>query len=264
MKRHRLHPLAATLRRLRAHPYSRREVHELWAALEAMEAEVEQLGAMALQERADVEWIERPLVRAYLWAMGDLAARDARERSEADAAMAATMQRGDQARQLRAWLESLPRDQRRIDDKRVAADLERLEAADLPAYPEYGPELQALWERAHRARDLIVTAGQAKQISTRLGAEGKRHRPARREELQRLASRLRKQGRGDLTLAFSPVPSSVYLVRQALKNVRKDLARHVKVLRKGLARDLADIVRSRVRREVPVLDTLDVSSHPPS
>lgn len=233
-------------------------------ALDEMEVEVEQLGAIAQRERNDVDWIELPLVRAYLWATGSLDEREDRERAEADAAMSATMQRGDQAGQLRVWLESLPRDHRRIDDERVAKDLERVAEADLASFPENGPALHSLWERAKRARDLITIAGLAKQIGVRLGAEGQRHRPARHGEIERLCRKLRAHGRGDLTLALSPLPRSVYLVRQALKDVRQELAKHVKTLRKGLSRDLAEIVRARVRRDVPVLDTIDLHTHLPS
>lgn len=225
----------------------------MWDALAAMEAQVEALGAVAQRERADVEQLERPTVRVWLWATGRLAETETRERAEADAAMAATLRAGDQARQLRTWLEALPAEVPRLRDARVAADLRRLQAADLAHFDVAVDALRPLWERAMRAgrlEDLVrLTVRTAKTFSRERGRR-KAH------QLQYLRQKLDQAGEHDLTDTVPSEVASTYHVRLGLDALRDALTDRAATVHEGLADALAAVVRAEVEQEVPVLARL--------
>jgi hypothetical protein len=258
MKRHRLRPLESTLQKLRAHPFTNRETRALWTVVAAWEEEVEVLGQRAEQERRDVDWVEHPVVRAWLWATGSLEERTARERSEADAAMAATLARGDQARRLRDWLEDDARGIQGVRDERVADDLARVSREDLRHFPEDGAELEALWERVHRAQALVELGGEAARIGDTIGRYANDTRRGwLRGRLQRLQIRLGRLGLPDLAPDLGRPSLTVWEARGILKDLRRELGRRARLLRAGLAGDLMRIVRRHLEAEVPVLAAVE-------
>lgn len=239
----RARPFLATLRNLRRHPLTEPEVEGLTAHLAGLETEVERLGEVASRERADVDWVENPFVRLGLWLGGTLEEREARERAEYDAAMAATLATGDAARKLRTWLDALP-DARRVDDERVVSDLEALRPEDLDGLVEDGAALRALVARVHQARELQAIGRLCKQLSAQLGLprRGRARAPIERA-FERIRGRLRAADQRDLADRLANSPDEADGDRARLGELRDILGARIRARRTGVATALLDIVR---------------------
>ncbi|MCB9672644.1 MAG: hypothetical protein H6736_18090 [Alphaproteobacteria bacterium] len=237
--------LEALLRTLRRQPLTEEEQSGLILHLRELDAEVERLGAIAAAEREDVDWIERPVVRFGLWLSGTLAEREARERAEYDAAVAATLAMGDHARQMRVWLDSR-REPGFVSDQKVVAELERLRPSDLAGLPEDGPELRALHQEIVLARDLQAIGRLCKQLGARAGLP---HctRTSLRKGFVRVRARLAAASQYDLVEQLANRPSETQEDRQALYDVRTELGRRAVAARSGAASALRDIVRRHHR-----------------
>lgn len=248
--------LYKTMRRLRRSPLTRAEWQTLWARLERQEAEVEQLGERAAKERADVEWVEHPVVRFGLWMTGQLEERERKERGEYDAAVAETLRKGGAAKALRDYLESLDADIPRVTDARVAGDLEGVDHRDLRHLPEAGPALYGLLNRAHLASELHDIAEICEEAVRSFGAKrSKRSAQAQKRALVRIRKRLRRAGQDDLLPRVDGVPSGAdYEDRLALHRLAEVLGERARDHRRGLAAGLRDVIQE-ARRPPGLIDS---------
>jgi hypothetical protein len=220
--------LNALLRRLRANPLLSHELDALRARVEVLEAEVEALGETAAAERADVERLERPLVRIGLWLTGQLQSTEARERDEYEAVLAETMRHGDRVQRLRETLAGLGEVQC-IDDDRVASVLRGVRRRDCP------PDLRDLWVRVDRADELLRIAELCRIEEAQRGSKPTRNwRRARARAVRRIRKRLARLDRPSDGL--DPQESD------ALRALRHALQAEASALQVGLATAL----RSRV------------------
>lgn len=247
MKPTRMRPFMATLRQLRAYPLTEESLVGLQARLLDLEADMEGLVAVAARERADVDWIENPFVRIGLWLTGRLEEREEREHAEYDAAMAATLERGDDARRLRDWLEALP-DRPRVDDARVVSDLEPLKAADLDGLPEDGPALRAIHARIERARELRAIGRLCKQLGAQLGLPKRgRSTHAVQQAFDRIRTRLEAVGDTEVRPLLSPCPGDPSNDRERLTLAREEIGATIRLLHAGVSIALLDVIRAHHR-----------------